>query len=100
PATLTRQRAEYVGAPVLDLLPLHLQAELAQRLAQQRGARLLRAGERWRRDEPECQLDQAALVDHERKCGRTSSPKRRICSCRSAPHSSSMTCVQPAARYS
>ena len=37
---------------------------------------------------------------HCRKCGSTCSPKSRICSCRSAPHSSSITCVQPASRYS
>src|SRR6266550_5514142 len=35
-----------------------------------------------------------------RNCGSTFSPKSRICSCRSAPHSSSMTCVHPASRYS
>src|SRR6266516_3907432 len=35
-----------------------------------------------------------------RNCGSTFSPKSRICSCRSSPHSSSMTCVQPASRYS
>ena len=45
----------------------------------------------------------AGLGDHvvyPRNCGSTFSPKSRICSCRSAPHSSSITCVQPASRYS
>src|SRR5262245_7868320 len=37
---------------------------------------------------------------HERNCGSTFSANSRICSCRFAPHSSSMTCVQPASRYS
>src|SRR4051812_37192561 len=37
---------------------------------------------------------------HERNCGSTFSANRRICSCRFAPHSSSMMCVQPASRYS
>src|SRR5260370_14280609 len=33
-------------------------------------------------------------------CGKTFWPKRRACSRRSSPHSSSMMCVQPEARYS
>src|SRR6266536_1685433 len=37
---------------------------------------------------------------HGRNCGSTFFAKSRIWSCRFAPHSSSMTCVQPAARYS
>ena len=39
-------------------------------------------------------------VVYPRNCGSTFSPKSRICSWRSAPHSSSITCVQPASRYS
>src|SRR5439155_1047163 len=37
---------------------------------------------------------------HARNCGSTCSANSRICSCRFAPHSSSMTCVHPASRYS
>src|SRR6478752_3799807 len=39
-------------------------------------------------------------VVYPRNCGNTFPPKSRICSCRSAPQSSSMTWVQPASRYS
>src|SRR5690348_16334061 len=39
-------------------------------------------------------------VVYPRNCGSTFSPKRRICSWRSAPQSSSITWLQPASRYS
>src|SRR6476660_150958 len=39
-------------------------------------------------------------VVYPRNCGSTFLPKSRICSCRFAPQSSSITCVQPASRYS
>ena len=66
PPPVPGQVPEHVRAAVLDLLPLHLQAEAAQLLLQHRRARLLGARERRRRDEPDRQLDQAALVDRDR----------------------------------
>ena len=43
PATGARPRAQHVRPPVLDLLPLHLQAERAKLLGQDARARLLGA---------------------------------------------------------
>ncbi len=40
------------------------------------------------------------VLGHDLKCGRTLSPKSLIWSCRRSPQSSSITCVQPASRYS
>ena len=71
--------------------------------------RLLAAGEAPDVDHPPRRLDETIAVDGDgrerhahasRKCGSTFSPKRRICSSRSAPQSSSMMWVQPASRYS
>ena len=105
PAARALADAEHVGAAVLDLLPLHAQAHLEERLAHELGHRLLVAGEARRVDRAARPLDEPVAVDRERRAhartrGRTFSPNRRICSCRFAPQSSSMTCVQPAALYS
>src|SRR5207248_339703 len=62
---------------------------------------LLVSGEAVDVDERRRRLDQARAVDlHPRTCGKTLSPNSWICSRRSSPHSSSMTCVHPASLYS
>ena len=96
-------RAEHVRATVLDLLPLHLQAHVEERLAHELGHRLLRAGEARRADRPRRPVDEPVsdrCGRQPRTCGSTFSPKSRIWSCRRSPQSSSMTWVQPASRYS
>src|SRR5579862_223868 len=55
---------------------------------------------RLRRAQRPQQLPEFRWRRHPRTCGRTFSPNSRICSSRSAPHSSSITCEQPAALYS
>ena len=75
--------AERVRAPLLDLLPLHLQAERLEELDHEARRRLLVAGEARHADQPGRGLDEPVAVDlHPRKCGSTCSPKSRICSCR------------------
>ena len=49
PASRALPDSEHVGAPVLDLLPLHAQSHLEERVAHQLGHRLLVAGEARRR---------------------------------------------------
>ena len=58
PAAGARPRAEHVRAPVLDLLPLHLQAEPGERLAHELRHRLLVAGEARDRDGAQRPLDE------------------------------------------
>src|SRR5205085_1010313 len=97
-------RPERVRAVLLHLLPLHLQAELLVELDQPPREPLLVAGEAVHVDERRRGRDEPVAVDLDRHqprtCGRTCSPNRRICSRRSSPHSSSITCVQPASLYS
>src|SRR4029077_7393346 len=105
PAAGALADAEHVGAAILDLLPLHAQAEVEERLTHQLGHRLLVARKAGRADGAARPPHQAIAVDcdahaHARTRGRTCSPHSRICSCRLSPQSSSMTCVQPAALYS
>ena len=82
----------------------------SERVAHELGHRLLVAREARRADRPAGPVDEPVAVDRDRSRdfgaaeartrGRTCSPNRRICSCRFSPQSSSMMCVQPAARYS
>src|SRR5439155_22584487 len=92
-APRSKQRPADVGAPLLDLLPLHREPELAKRLGDERGHRFLAAGEARDRDRTARPLDEPVAFDggHARKCGSTRSPKSRICSWRRPPQSSSMT---------
>src|SRR5215208_3161805 len=103
PAARPRERAEHVRPPLLDLLPLHLQPVLLEGLLDEPRHLLLAAREARDRDRLARPLDQPVAVDGQfahRTCGRTRSPKSRICSCRRSPQSSSMTWVQPASLYS
>src|SRR3954465_8341196 len=98
-----RPRPEHVGAAVLDLLPLDLEAELLEGVDHEDRHRLLAAGEAGDRDRLARPVDEPAGVERDgpqRTPGTTRSPKSRICSCRRSPQSSSITCVQPASRYS
>src|SRR5215210_7490074 len=103
PAASPAQGPEHVRPALLDLLPLHLQAELPEGLLDEARHLLLAPGEARDRDRPARPLDQPLAVDGQlahRTCGRTRSPKSRICSWRRSPQSSSMTWVQPASLYS
>src|SRR6188474_2335408 len=95
-------RGEHVGAALLDLLELDREAERAQLARDPLGGLLLLAGEARDGHGVAGPCDEPPFVDgaHPRTCGRTRSPKSRICSWRRSPQSSSMTCVQPASRYS
>src|SRR5439155_1532502 len=100
-ASGSRPGTERVRAIVLDLLPLHLQSQAVVDRDHQVGHALLVAREAVHVHHLARRVDEPVAVDlHARKCGSTFSPKSRICSCRFAPHSSSMTWVQPASRYS
>src|SRR5262249_14030300 len=103
PAAGSGPGPEHVRAALLDLLPLHLQAHAGERLGHQLAHGLLAAREARRADRARGPVNEALLVDlnaHRLKCGITCSPKRRICSWRFAPQSSSMMCEQPASQYS
>src|SRR3954466_13136894 len=103
PAPRARPRPDDVGGAVLDLLPLDLEAELLEGVDHEDRHRLLAAGEAGDRDRLARPVDEPVAVDrdgHQRTAGTTRSPKSRICSCRRSPQSSSITCVQPASRYS
>src|SRR5262245_2436384 len=97
-----RPRGEHVRAALLDLRELNREAERAQLARDPLGGLLLLAGEAGDGHRVAGPRDEPPFVDgaHPRTCGRTRSPKSRICSCRRSPHSSSMTCVHPASRYS
>src|SRR5215471_12535511 len=101
-ATGTGPPGENVGPALLDLLKLHREAESAELARDPLRELLLLAGEARDRHGVARPADKATLVDrvHLRTCGKTRSPKSLICSCRRSPHSSSITCVQPASRYS
>src|SRR5947207_6561912 len=100
-AARAAERAEDVRSALLDLLPLHRQAELLERLGHEGRHRALAAGEARDRDRAAGPVDQPVPLDlHDRTRGRTRSPKSRIWSRRRSPQSSSITCVQPASRYS
>ena len=65
PASRARPGAEHVGAAVLDLLPLDVQAEVAEHVAHELGHRLLGAGEARHRDGPHRELGEPPVVDLE-----------------------------------
>src|SRR3954469_13774549 len=101
-ATCSGTRGEDVRSAFLDLLELHRQAERTELARDPFGQLLLLAGEARYRHGIARPADEPSRVDraHRRRCGRTRSPKSRICSCRRSPQSSSITCVQPESRYS
>src|SRR5207302_5974678 len=107
PAARPGARAEDVRAAVIHLLPLHVQAHRVERLRHQLGHSLLVAGEAVHADHPRGGVDETVAIDLHphavycgRTCGSTFDPNRRICSCRFAPQSSSITWLHPASRYS
>jgi hypothetical protein len=79
-ATAARPGAKGVRAPVLDLLPLHLQAQLLIERHHQLGHRLLVAGEAVHVDQRARRFDQPVLTNLHRTNGSTRSPNNRICS--------------------
>ncbi len=100
-------RADDVRPALLDLLPLHVQAHVVEDARHVLGHRVLLARRAGDVDEVAGGLDQAAAVDLDRPSalphlasGRTCSENSRSWPRRSSPQSSSMTCVQPASRYS
>src|SRR5262249_41978462 len=103
PAAGARPGTEDVRAPFLHLLPLDFQPELAEGAGDPGGHRLLGPGEAGNGHRRDRVVHQPLLVDvqvHQRTRGSTCSPNNAICWWRRSPHSSSMTCVQPASRYS
>src|SRR5207249_5849855 len=91
---------------VLDLLPLDVQPHRGERAREVLRDPLLLAGRAGDVDQVARRLDQAAPIDLDGgagpylHAGRTFSENSRSCPSRSSPHSSSITCVQPASRYS
>ena len=66
PPPVPGPRAEHVRPPVLDLLPLHLEAHVRERLRDELRERLLGAGEARRLDRPARPLDEPVAVDRDR----------------------------------
>ena len=100
PAARAFPDADDVRAPVLDLLPLHLEPHVGELVAHPLAHRLLVAGRARDRDESTASATSRSAIDLN---GNAAAPPCRTA--RSArggrsPHSSSMTCVQPASRYS
>ena len=70
PSTGTGPGAEDIRPPVLDLLPLHLEAHVRERLRDELRERLLGAGEARGLDRPARPVDEPVAVDRDRHEGR------------------------------